>query len=93
MKRIIWTALFFLLVISNLSANNENGQDDMLSMLSEEDIEIIKNLDLLENLETLERIQDEDFELLENLEIIESMTENEEESQKLGDKNEYAHKN
>ena len=60
----------------------------MLSMLGEEDREIIQNLELLENLETLAKFQEEDFWLLENLDIIESMSDEEEEIQKQGDKNE-----
>ena len=88
MRRIIWILLFWLFVTSNLSANDKSAQDDMLSMLGEEDREIIQNLELLENLETLAKFQEEDFWLLENLDIIESMSDEEEEIQKQGDKNE-----
>lgn len=88
MRRIIWILLFWLFVTNNLSANDKSTQDDMLSMLGEEDREIIQNLELLENLETLAKFQEEDFWLLENLDIIESMSDEEEEIQKQGDKNE-----
>ena len=76
MKKIIFISLFLFFTAGSLSAGYEEIQDDALSLLSEEDAGIIQNLELLENLETLEGITEEGFDLLENLEFIDDITEN-----------------
>ena len=75
---LILITLVFLISCSHVN-NDIKLETQMVSKLSQEDIQIIKNLRLLEDLETLESMEDENIELLENLDYIENM-ENEEES-------------
>ncbi|MBL7130255.1 MAG: hypothetical protein ISS45_02440 [Candidatus Omnitrophica bacterium] len=92
MKRIICLLLFLLFLVSSAISNDKDLEGDVLCMLSQEDIEIIQNLKLLENLDTLQSIQDEDIDLLENFDVIENLDEYEEEIPEQGDKHEETNK-